>query len=144
MRTLFMALAFTGLLAAAPKTWDNVGRLKPGAAVEVITADHAERGEFVASSTESLTIRTKTGERKFTRMEVMRVVSRGQSRRLRNALIGAGVGAALGLVTDQTLGTYLRNESNPSGARALIWTIPIAAGTGIGAAFPSYPVVYKK
>ena len=51
---------------------------------------------------------------------------------------------AIGLVTDQTLGTYLRNESNPDNARVLIWTLPIALCGGIGAAFPSYPVIYRK
>jgi hypothetical protein len=51
---------------------------------------------------------------------------------MRNVLIGVGVGAAIGLVTDQTLG----------GARPLIWALPIAVCGGIGAAIPSYPVIY--
>ena len=63
---------------------------------------------------------------------------------MRNILIGVGVGAAIGLVTDQTIGTYLRNESNPAGARPLIWILPIALCGGIGAASPSYPVIYQK
>jgi hypothetical protein len=54
------------------------------------------------------------------------------------------VGAAIGLITDETLGAYLRNESNPAGARPLIWTVPIALCGGIGAAFPSYTVIYRK
>src|SRR5262249_2961254 len=66
-----------------------------------------------------------------------------QSRRMRNILIGVGVGAAIGLVTDQTIGRYLRNESNPAVARPLIWTLPIALCGGIGAASPSYPVIYQ-
>jgi uncharacterized membrane protein len=73
----------------------------------------------------------------------VRVISRTQSKRLRNILIGAGVGIVIGVVTDQTLGTRLRNEGGLDNA-ALIWTIPIAAGAGIGAAIPSYPVIYKK
>jgi predicted lysophospholipase L1 biosynthesis ABC-type transport system permease subunit len=63
---------------------------------------------------------------------------------MRNVLIGVGVGAAISLVTDQTLGAYLRNESNPASARPLIWTLPMAFCGGIGAAFPSYPVIYRK
>ena len=63
---------------------------------------------------------------------------------MRNVLIGVGVGAAISLVTDQTLGAYLRNESNPPGARPLIWALSIAVCGGIGAAIPSYPVIYQK
>jgi hypothetical protein len=145
MRFLLIALASAGLVLAAPssKTWESLGQLQAGAPIEVVTSDHAEKGAFVASSTESLTIKTRGGEHKFLRPEVVRVVSR-HSRRVRNLLIGAGVGAAIGLVTDATLGTYLRNESNPANARALIWTLPIAVGGGIGAAIPSYPVIYRK
>ena len=63
---------------------------------------------------------------------------------MRNFLIGVGVGAAIGLIADQTAGAYLRNESNPASARPLIWAVPIALGGAIGAAFPSYSVIYKK
>ena len=122
----------------------NRGKLNSGTPIEVITSDRVEKGDFVSSSTESLTIHTHRGEQRFLRQEVVRVVSRTQSRRMRNILIGVGAGAAIGLVTDQTLGAYLRNESNPASARPLIWALPIALGGGIGAAFPSHPVIYQK
>src|ERR1051326_5568094 len=140
-RLLLIAVAAAGVAVAAPasKSWDNLARLSAGTPIEVNTIDRSERGQFVSSSTESLAMRTPAGEQKFQRAEVLRVVSRRQSRRLRNVLIGVGIGAAVGLVTDQTLGTYLRNESNPSGARAVIWAAPIALCGGIGAAIPSYP-----
>jgi hypothetical protein len=146
MRLLLIGLLSVELVLGAPvsKTWESLGRLDSGAQVEVVSSDHAEKGEFVSSTTESLTIHTNRGEQKFLRPEVVRVVSRRQSRRTRNLLIGAGVGAVIGLVTDQTLGAYLRNESNPAIARPLIWTLPIALCGGIGAAFPSYPVIYRK
>jgi len=146
MRLLLVALACVGLVLAAPvsNTWQSLGQLNPGARIEVVTRDRTEKGEFVSSSTESLTIRTRRGEQRLLRPEVVRVVSRTQSRRMRNVLIGVGVGAAIGLATDQTIGRYLRNESNPAGVRPLIWTAPIALCGGIGAAFPSYRVIYRK
>jgi hypothetical protein len=146
MKSLVFVLASVGLILAAPvsRTWESLGKLDSGAPIEVVTSDRAEKGEFVSSSTESLTIHTLRGEQRFLRKEVVRVVSRNQSRRIRNVLIGVGVGAAIGLVTDQTLGAYLRNESNPSVARPLIWTLPVAFCGGIGAAFPSYTVLYRK
>lgn len=142
---LLIAFATVALGFAEPaaRTWESLGRLKSGDPVEVVAGGRAERGEFVSNSTETLIIRTPRGEQAFRRPEVLRVTSR-KSRRIRNALIGVGVGFAVSLVTDKTLGTYLRNESNPASARPLIWTLPMAAGGGIGAAFPSYPVIYRK
>jgi hypothetical protein len=146
MRLLLIALATVELVAGGPdsRTWESLGKLDAGTPIEVVTSDHAEKGEFVSSSTESLTINTPGGEQRFLRKEVVRVVSRKQSRRMRNLAIGVGVGAGIGLVTDLTLGAYLRNESNPASARPLIWAVPIAVCGGIGAAFPSYRVIYRK
>ena len=145
MRLLLIALLGAGLVPAASAShdWENVTKIKPGTRVEVVAADQAAKGEFIACSTESLTIRTGRGEQRFARPEVIRVVSLGRSRRLRNALIGGGVGVAVALTTDKTLGSYLHNESNLD-ARPLIWILPIALGAGLGAAFPSHPVVYRK
>jgi hypothetical protein len=143
MKLFFLALICTNFLSAAPKTWDAVGRLRPGTPVEVVTSTGSETGQVVSSSTENLTIRTNRGEHNFARPDIIRVTSRTKSKRVRNMLIGAGVGLGISLLADRTIGTYIRNESSSSG-RPFIWTIPIAAGAGIGAAFPSYPVVYRK
>ena len=145
MKLLLLALASTGLVLAASqsKTWENLTTLDSGTPVQVLTSTGAEKGEYLASSTESVTLRTPAGEKRIPRQEVKRVVNLGRSKRLRNALIGVGAGAAIGLVADQTIGTYFRNESHLDD-RALIWLVPIAAFGGIGAAFPSHPVVYRK
>ena len=45
------------------------------------------------------------------RTRVRRVQVKSASRRVRNIVIGAAIGLAVGLVADQTLGTYLRNEA---------------------------------
>lgn len=146
MKLLVLLILSVGLAPAAPasSSWENLNQLKPGDPVEIVTSDRVAKGEFVSSSTESLSIHTNGGEQKFMRAEIVRVVSRSHARRGRNVLIGVAAGVGIGLIADLSLGTYLRNESNPDGARALIWTVPIAAGAGIGAAFPSYPVIYQK
>jgi len=143
MKLLLLALIGTDLLNAAQKTWDAVVQLVPGTPVEVVESNGSKLGAVVSSSTEDLTVRTNGGDHKFARSEIVRVTSRARSKRLRNMLIGAGIGIGISLLADRTIGTYVRNESSSSG-RAFIWTIPIAACAGIGAAFPSYPVVYRK
>src|SRR5436305_1175392 len=96
MRSVLIALASVGLVLAVPasKTWESLGQLSSGTPIEVVTNDRAEKGEFVSSSTESLTIHTRRGEERFLRPEVVRVVSRRESRRTRSILIGGGVGTA--------------------------------------------------
>jgi len=146
-RLFLIALAGSGLLplAAQPAgSWEDLRSLAAGAPVKVTTAQGKYTGAFVSSSTESLTIRVSGGERKFFRPQVVRVNSQGHWRRLRHIIIGAGIGVAASLVTDKTLGAYLRNETNPPGARAIIWTVPIAIGASVGAAFPAQPVIYRK
>jgi hypothetical protein len=143
-----LALLTPALVAPAPaaeaKSWESLGQLSPGTPIEVIVGGHSSRGKFVSTSAEQLTIRTATGEMSFPRLDIVRVKSRAGSRRLRNALIGVGVGAAIGLITDQTLGQYFRNESNPASARPLIWSVPIGIGAAAGAAIPSYRTLYKR
>src|SRR6185503_13270468 len=124
---------------AEKKTWDRLANLRAGDQLEVVTAAGAGKGAFVSSSTESLTIRDSAGERKFPRAEIVRVTARSQSRRLRNLLIGVGAGVAIGLITDQTLGTRIRNENSSDPVLSLLWVVPIGIGAGVGAAIPSYP-----
>ena len=63
---------------------------------------------------------------------------------MRNVLIGAGIGVALGVTIDQTLGAYFRNEAGENdGARALTYIAPIAIFSAIGAALPSYRTIYR-
>jgi hypothetical protein len=140
---LGLALAGQAQTAKA-KSWESLGQLNLGAPIEVIVEGHSSRGEFVSCSTEKLTIRTRSGEMSFPRPEVIQVNSRAQTRRFRNALIGLGVGAAISLITDQTIGRFLRNEGNPDSARPLIWSVPIAIGAAAGAAIPSYQTLYKR
>jgi|SRR6185312_13777347 len=146
VRLFITVIVSAGLLLAAPDstTWESLSQLKSGASVEVITRDRAEKGEYLSSSSESLSIRTPNGEQKFLRPDVVRVISRRPLRRLRNMLIGGGIGVAIAAVTDATLGTRLRNESNPENARLLIWSIPIAGGAAIGALRSGHKVIYQK
>ena len=143
MKLFLLALICTNLLNGGPKTWDAVGRLRPGTPVAVVTNSCSAIGQVVSSSTEDLTIRTNGREHKFARSEILRVTSRARSKRLRNMLIGAGIGVGISLLADRTIGTYIRNETS-SNVRPFIWTVPIAAGAGIGAALPGYPVIYRR
>jgi hypothetical protein len=119
--------------------------LRPGDSIRVLESGGQEhRGQFVRVSKDGISIASDQAEVTVDRAKVRRVKVRSGKRRVRNTLIGAGVGAATGLVVDMTLGAYFRNESNEtSGARALTYLAPTGIAAGIAAAFPAYETIYK-
>src|SRR5690348_1641270 len=109
------------------QSWDNLTSLKPGDSVKVLdTAGHEQKGSFKAASAQAISIASRHGEVAIERSRVRRVQIKSSSRRGRNAVIGVAIGLALGLVVDQTLGAYFRNEAGESdGVRALTYIAPI-------------------
>jgi hypothetical protein len=57
-------------------------------------------------------------------------------RRVRNFVIAAAIGLAMGVTVDQTLGAYLRNETGDS-HRAVTYIAPIALFGGVAAVLPA-------
>jgi hypothetical protein len=108
------------------------------------SAGKEHKGTFSAVSDQGISLTSGRSEVSIERAKVRRVRIPSSSRRLRNALIGIGIGAAVGATTDQTLGVYLRNEAGESaGARVLTYIAPIALFGGIAAAVPGYKTIYR-
>jgi hypothetical protein len=85
------------LRAAHPRpekaNWDNLKRLLPGEQVWVVLSDaRSYHGLIQAASDEALVARILSGEKTFKREDILRVSSRGEPHRGRNAAIGAGIG----------------------------------------------------
>jgi len=136
------------LVIAVPlsaQSWDALRGLHAVDTVKVLdTAGQQHRGTFRNVSDAAIVLQTAKSEESIDRARVRLVQVRSSAHRLRNALIGAAAGVAIGVTVDQTLGTYFRNESGQgSGVRALTYLAPIGILGGIGAALPSYRTVYR-
>jgi hypothetical protein len=144
LRTCIILATLTGMFPLFGQNWDALRGLKAGDAVKVVDTDGQQhKGTFRAVSADAISLETQKSEMSIERSRVRRVQIRSGSRRLRDALIGAGIGVATGVVVDQTLGAYFRNESGESGGtRAVTYIAPIGLFTAIGGAPPAYRTVY--
>jgi hypothetical protein len=138
--------AVTLLIAAVPsgaQSWDRLQSLAPGDRVRVLDTDGRHySGVWTDVTIDAISFRAGSRAVSLERPRVRRVEVRSTPRRLRRVLIWAGIGVAIGVVVDQTLGTRLRNEGNDSG-RAAIYLGPTGVLGGIAAAFPAYRTTYR-
>jgi hypothetical protein len=139
-----VAVVAAGLPVSA-QSWETLRGLKPGDRVKVQeTGGQEHSGALRAVSADAISVAGGNGEVAIEKARVRTVKVRASGRRVRNLLIGAAIGVAVGITVDNTLGTYFRNESGQTdGARAVTYIAPIAILGGIGAALPAYRTVYK-
>jgi len=141
---LLAATIFCGLSLHA-QSWDTLRTLQPGNRIKVLDrAGEVRSGAFAKVSADAISFITRKGEVSIEKARVSRVQVRSSGRRMRNLLIGAGIGVAIGVAVDQGLGAYLRNESGESDAvRAVSYIAPIGIFAAIGAALPGYKTIYR-
>jgi len=134
---LFVSLLATGLGFAqtSQDSWNNLKGLELGQKIEVADMNlKSLKGTFVSYSAEAISLRTGKGEEGVRREDVFRVSSREGSKRLRNTLIGMGIGTAGGLAAGFGL---MERETGYAGAVAGTTVLFAAVGAGIGAALPA-------
>jgi hypothetical protein len=121
--------------SAASSAWNIVGAVGQGHKIRVETPARKYTGTFVGISDSAISLQSESGQVSVPKGDVMRIYSQSRSNRIRNTLIGAGIGAAIGITTYGTLGTLLRNEGGEH--TGVLLAAPIGAGTAIGAALPT-------
>ncbi len=127
------------------QSWDELRGLQAGGKIKVADAARQElQGRFIAVTERAISLETQHGAVEVDRVRVTRLQVRSSSRRARNILIGVGIGAAVGVADDQSVGRYLRNErGDQPGVRAVTYAAPIGLFAGIGAALSTYRTVYR-
>lgn len=78
--------------------WDKLKQLSAGQEIQVVqNGAKSTTGNFRSVTDEAMVVSLATGEQTISRQSILRVSSKGQGHRKRNALIGAGIGAGAGL-----------------------------------------------
>ncbi len=128
----FLVLApCVSLRAADPRVersnWDNVKQLLPGEEIRVVLKDlKSHRGLVLTVSEDALVVRTAPGEQTFKREILLRVSSKGQSHRGRNATLGALIGGGAGAAIAASAPKYDR--------RFWVLIVGLPLGSMVGAA----------
>lgn len=80
-------------------SWDNLKSLTPGQEIRVVMNNvKSYQGEFESLSDDGITLRQAAGEQTLARKDILRVSrKKGKNHQARNVVIGAAVGAVLGL-----------------------------------------------
>lgn len=125
--------------AQAPDhSWDSIRQLHAGEKIEIVDVRmKSHRGDFAAYTTEGISLSRNGGVITIQRAEVASIKRIGESRRRRNLLLGAAIGAAGGLAIGAIRGKTYHEEGEASVFIA-VWT-PIGAGIGAatGAVLPT-------
>ncbi|HPT25947.1 MAG TPA: hypothetical protein PLZ95_05965 [Bryobacteraceae bacterium] len=146
-RILPAMLAVIGLMAAPAwagdeSDWNNLSQIRAGEKVQVVRQKmKTVNGNFESFSGDSIVVRQKAADVVIPKGEVVRVTITGRSHRLRNLAIGAAVGAGTGLLIGQII-TRERNDDWQTIAY-FCTVVGLGGGTGIGAAMPAHPTVYR-
>ena len=120
--------------------WDKLKQLSDGQEVEVVeNGAVSNRGSFRSLTDEAMVVTMVTGEKTISRQKIVRVSSKGQKHRTRNALIGAGIGAGAGAgigaaATSCTSGCFGFTRGNAMGVLSAVGAI---GGAIVGAVLPT-------
>lgn len=141
---LLAFLPALGFAQVAENSWDNLQQLRVGQRIRVVERNMKTRnGTFLSYSEDAISLRVGSDNIGIRRENVVRVSNREQSKRVRNAVIGAVGGAALGAVVGWSVGGH----SGHVGDRGKITagtTIGLGVvGAAIGASVASYQTIYR-
>jgi len=156
MRNLMLFLCVLALPCVSSaqsnqSSWENLNTLRPGQKIEVVETNlKKDTGRFAAVSDDAIRINESTGEQSIPRASVMRVTLRHNKHRLRNALIGGGVGAGAGAVLAAVADTpcppmqsFCINPISRGGAAGIGAAAGFIPGAVVGAVIPSHPTIYR-
>ena len=136
---LLLALA-PALVAQSTANWDSVKQLTTGKEIRVTLNDGRNlRGTFQSATDEALTVAIPNSQEALSRTMVIRIASKGKGHRLRNSLIGLGVGAGAGLIAGAVADRCPAGHGCwfPNVGKEILTPFGAAVGAIVGALIPT-------
>jgi hypothetical protein len=138
-----VALCHVQLSAQSVSDWAGLNHtpaLSAGAEIEVrTTGNQRSRGQFTTAEDDALVMMTPSGPRRIPRATVKRISAKKPGHRLRNTLIGLGVGAAAGLAVgaeqDESCSPHCFLGNNI--AKAVLTPVGALVGLIVGVVIPT-------
>ena len=128
----------------AESSWQNVQQLQVGQKIRLVQMDReSANGKLLSVSDESISLQAGKGKRTVLRADVLRIDRKG-GKRARNLVIGAAVGAGVGVTAGAVLSrkTIVGYIGTP--AAMLVGGIASSIfGMAVGAFFPGYAAVFR-
>ncbi len=145
---LFLAFGLVGAASGATDDWTRTASIAPGSRVIVNMLSGAEhRGTFRSASADSVQLTVDGNELAMQRGDVVRVRLYTPSRRIRNVLIGAGIGVAAGIVAGFATCPSCVGELSSDDFHRRLGLGGLAgagAGAGVGLLGSPYKTIYKR
>ncbi len=97
--SMLLLLLATAVFGQAPSNWASVKQLAAGSEIRVNMTDGRKIvGTFQSATDDDLLVQTPKSQQTLARITIAKVSTKGRSHRLRNALVGFGGGAGVGLI----------------------------------------------
>ena len=143
MRRLLLFICILGLSSSSfaqtkDTSWSNLSGLKAGQEIQIVEANSKkDSGVFVSVSDSAISFTDALGERSVLRQDVRQIKLRKPNHRLRNTLIGTGVGAGTGAAL--FAGAWSTSGWGGTGRAGVVGAgIGGLTGTIIGAVIPTH------
>jgi hypothetical protein len=126
--------------AGAIHDWDNLGLLRQGDRIAVTTSrNRVLEGRFVGHTPQAIAFSVDGEPVSIDRENVVEVLRKERSHRVRNAVLTLGVSLLVGLIS----GSGAEASSDREGANDASSSLSLHAGAATLDALPDYPVIYR-
>jgi hypothetical protein len=137
---LFAVLLLPCPVTAVGHSWDDLQQLNQGRKIHVfLVGGDSFTGTFVGCTAENLSVRWRGRDRTVPSAQVRKVTTGSRPRRLRNTLIGLGIGAGGG-----GLVVWKATDASERFGYAIAAAVMVAGGPIIGVVLPANRTVYEK
>jgi hypothetical protein len=140
---LICILAMPSISFAQSKqaSWSNLSKLHSGQKIQVVGTDSKKHsGTFLSFTDTAISYHDAAGDQTIEKLNVSSVKLMEIKHRVRNSLIGAGVGVAAG--TGIGIGVHKGNTLDEAAGGVLGAIIGLASGAVVGALLPTHDTIY--